>query len=232
MKYFLCLTFSLFLITDCFSKTVVSICAQSKDELAKAYKNAQFIKANDDVLRLDGTCIEVLTNQLRQTLYVKYLNNKNPNLIIKSTSNSSTNKKCYLVLTKKSKRISQVKNVENNKAQIYFNNTSHEGLKNEKNHIVIQDGMNGSMKFNHETLNYKCRIQKYGYNIELSSSSSKFNITSTVQIKIGQKIQIGTYQQRTNHKDQNVQITKNSFKSKEENHLITLYLEVQEGRTN
>jgi hypothetical protein len=230
MKYFLCLTFSLFLITDCFSNTVVSVCARNEVELRKAYKNAQFIKANDDVLKVDGTCFDVLTNESRETLYVKYLRNKNPYLIIKSTSPSFSKRSCHLILTRALNKNSQVKIAGNNKNQIYLSETSNEGLNYEKSHFVVQENMNGLIRFNQEILNLKCQIQKHQYHIELWTTSPHFNISSTIKVKLGQKIQIGTYQQNNNTNNQNVQIIKNSFKSKEENKLTTLYLEVQAGK--
>ncbi|MFT6630398.1 MAG: hypothetical protein ACJAS4_000334 [Bacteriovoracaceae bacterium] len=232
MKYFLFLTLSFFITTDCFSNTVVSICAGSQVEMKKAYKNAQFIKANNDVLKVDGTCFDVLTNESRETLYVKYLRNKTPYLDIKSTSPSFSKRSCHLILTRTSKKNSQVKIAGNNKSQVYLSETSNDGLNYEKSHFVVQENRNGLIRFNQEILNLKCQIQKHQYHIELWSTSPHFNISSSIMVKMGKKIQIGTYQQNNNTNNRNVQIIKNSFKSKEETKLITLYLEVQAGKSN
>jgi hypothetical protein len=232
MKVFLSVLTYLLLITDSLSNVVVSVCANSKAERSKAYKNSQFIKIKSDIIKIDGSCVEILTSDLRENLFIKYLRSKNSELNITSTNEFLSNRTCHLILTKEINGDSQIKKLGNKRAEIHLNETKTIQNKVEKSNIVVQEGLIGTISHNSDVLNIKCHIKKQHYKIQLWTSSKNFSINNTVQLSNGQRTQVGTYQETTNNSEQNIQIIKNSFKSKSINKMTTLFLEVQTGINN
>lgn len=207
-----------------FASVFISACSNNERELKVAFSHALFLKTHEDKLKKNSKCIEILTTKAREELYIKYISLKIPNININHSSSELNLKQCKLKLIKIHNSSNKKTQISNKSHRLNFIQFDSKTEKKEEIQLSTLEKKESSIRFNEDSLYIKCDVKRNGYQIELWSDSSNFQITNSFYLNLGGYKKIGSYNRSTKNKNKKIQIMNNKFQSNKESTTITLYL--------
>jgi hypothetical protein len=203
----------------------ISICTSSKN-IGSIYKHADFFKIQSDKIKRESNCIEILTKNERESLYVNYIRSKHSNLKITST-NDASKKECRLELINKESTNINTKAIDHNENSLGVGARDLTSLKTSKTQIITQENKEISINIDDSFLYLKCMVTRTGYQIELRTSSKSLSINSSFSMTKNETKEIGRFSQVDEQDDKNIKIIKNKIKSEKSKKNIFLYLKAK-----
>jgi hypothetical protein len=203
----------------------LSVCEDQKN-LKQIYQYVIFLKTKTDKVKLNHKCIEIITKESRESLYVNYLRSKIPNIKIFST-NSSSRSECRLVLIKK------INIAIHNDSVLFSNKKVSVGKLNSKSEvteeieILTQENKEMELIVNDDVIILKCSITNSGYRVVLKSRTKKIHLNTSALLISKQMVHVGKFKQHYNKTTRKVKIISNKYSNKIKYNEVNLYLKSQ-----
>lgn len=193
----------------------IRFCPSKRATVKLAYKDAAFLQTAEDKVRIDGTCVDVKTVQDREQLYIKFLQNKYPQISVNSSADPYNNPQCRLEIIKKIDTEKEETKVANKGVELSVSASELIGKAGFVSQLVTFSGQDTKIQFDQEFMTVNCRVTKAGFNISLSSSSPYLSLQNQFFLPPNQFKWVGSVRSNKKEKNKKIQIIKNQALTEE-----------------
>lgn len=171
-------------------------CFRSLKESTLVQEKLMVLKINNEVIDLNKNCVDIFIFSKRESLYSKYIRMNFPNA--RFINDQIENKVCKIEIRKELKN-----NIQNTQIKI-----SHKpNLQNftvskdvvSTSQLNILNGKMGALQVGLNNYQIKCRAQTEVYNLDISISDPKINLTTSIALKENSDYDLGQFNQKVNN---------------------------------
>lgn len=208
----------------------------SQKQLLKSLNS--FASREDKVLKGNGACVEVFTKASKEDLFTRIMNLKYPGINIRSTAAMPSDARTCRII------VETVKTKKLKSNDIRLSRWSKISTSDEKNNssevaqLMITNGKSGSISANGSTYTLTCKyINKNLYELTINGNSREEknlrartnNISTTVNLSSGSRIEIGSILRNLNNDQKSIGIP-SGFKNKKDRGFenIKTYLSIKQ----
>lgn len=198
------------------SETYLKPCFNSATTAESAFKKLNFIKAPKDKIQVQGSCLDILTQEKRKKLYLSYLTQNFGHYDLQSIKP----KQCRLIITKNtiknsnslsagldSKSLSILKEIQkSNKKEdikLLMTSGSTQTISVNRNRLIK---LNNKLQMISEKdeVKVKCIVSQKGFNIKVSANDQNNTLITNLFLKPNETYDLGSLTKSDNKDNKNI----------------------------
>lgn len=186
------------------SETYLKPCFNTANTAESAYKKINFIKAPKDKIQVQGSCLDILTQEKRKKLYLSYLTQNFGHFDLQSIKP----KQCKLTITKNTIKNSNSLSAGLDQKSLSVLKEIQKSNKKEDIKLLMTSGSTQTISVNRNRLiklnnqlqmisekdevKVKCIVSQKGFNVKVSANDQNNTLITTLFLKPNESYDLGS----------------------------------------